>query len=149
MVNSALPHLSIECGGLEELDDVALKIIEFAGNIKFWIFEGEMGAGKTTLIKSICHQLNVKDNVSSPTYSIINEYESVKGEIIYHFDFYRLKEESEALDIGAEEYFESGNYCFVEWPSKVSSLLPDSHFLTVSIDVTTIENRLIELIRHD
>jgi tRNA threonylcarbamoyladenosine biosynthesis protein TsaE len=149
MVNSALPRLSIECRGLEQLGAAASKIIKFAGGMRFWIFEGDMGAGKTTLIKEICKQLNVGDVVTSPTYSIINEYQNSAGDPIYHFDFYRLNDESEAYDIGADEYFDSGEYCLIEWPSKVPTLLPESNFLTVSIKLAHEDFRLIELTRHD
>jgi tRNA threonylcarbamoyladenosine biosynthesis protein TsaE len=149
MVNSALPQLKIEICGLEELESAASEVIKFAGDLKFWILAGDMGAGKTTFIKAVCKCLGVTDNVTSPTYSIINEYETEGGEPIYHFDFYRMKEESEALDIGVDEYFDSGKYCFVEWPSKIPTLLPDSHFLKVSISLTRNDNRLIELNRHD
>ena len=149
MVNSALPQLKIEICGLEELEAAASEVIKFAGDLKFWILDGDMGAGKTTFIKAVCKCLGVTDNVTSPTYSIINEYETEKGEPIYHFDFYRMKEESEALDIGADEYFDSGKYCFVEWPSKIPTLLPDTNFLNVSISLTHNDNRLIELNRHD
>ncbi len=113
MVNSALSHFKIEICDLEELEAAANEVIKFAGELKFWILEGDMGAGKTTFIKEVCKNLGVADNVTSPTYSIINEYETQGGDAIYHFDFYRIKEESEALDIGVEEYFDSGNYCFV------------------------------------
>ncbi len=149
MVNSALPRLTFESRGLEQLDVAASKIIDFAHGIRFWIFEGDMGAGKTTLIKEICNQLNVKDIVTSPTYSIINEYQNNEGVPIYHFDFYRLNDESEAYDIGADEYFESGEYCLIEWPSKIPSLLPESNFLKVSIEMTHDDFRRIELTRHD
>lgn len=85
---------------------------------------GEMGAGKTTFIKAICRELGVIEVMSSPTFSIVNEYASTSGETIYHFDFYRLESESEAYNAGLHEYFDSGNYCFVEWPEKVPSILP-------------------------
>ena len=120
--------------GLSDLEEAAKKIIAFSGNIKIWAFEGEMGAGKTTMIKAICKVLGVKENVTSPTFSLVNEYRSVEQEVFYHFDFYRLKQEEEALDIGVEEYFYSGNHCFIEWPSKISSLLP-LEFMAISISV--------------
>jgi len=91
-----------------------------------------MGAGKTTLIKSLCEQLGVVDMVTSPTFSIVNEYAG--PEKIYHFDFYRLKTQAEALDLGYEEYFYSGAYCFIEWPAKIPDLLPD-HYIRVDIQV--------------
>ncbi len=149
MVNSGLWRHSIAYSSLEEIEEAAKKVIEFAQKVKFWVFEGDMGAGKTTLIKAICKQLEVEDTVSSPTYSIVNEYNTRRGHTIYHFDFYRIKDESEAYDIGAEEYFDSGNYCFVEWPSRVSGLLPTNNFLNVSIILAADGGRLIELTRHD
>ena len=85
---------------------------------------GPMGAGKTTFIKYLCEQLGVKDSTSSPTFSIVNEYDSDNG-LIYHFDFYRIKDEQEAFDFGYEEYFYSGAYCFIEWPEKIPNLLPE------------------------
>ncbi len=113
---------------IEDLPEVAKKVIASAGTRKIWIFEGEMGAGKTTLIKAICKELGVLSNVQSPTYSIVNEYLTDLGETIYHFDFYRLKNESEALDFGVEEYFDSGNICLLEWAEKIESLLPEDCF---------------------
>jgi len=83
-----------------------------------------MGAGKTTLIKAVCEALGVKDTISSPTFSIVNEYRAADGKKIYHFDFYRIKSENEAYDMGYEDYFYSGAYCFIEWPEKIASLLP-------------------------
>ena len=94
-----------------------------------------MGAGKTTLIKSVCACLGVTDNVTSPTFSIVNEYKGLSGQKIYHFDFYRIKDQTEALDMGYEEYFYSGAYCFIEWPEKVNGLLPES-YVRVEIKVT-------------
>lgn len=148
MVDSTLPQLQLECDGLEQLDEVARRIISFGKDYKVWQFDGQMGAGKTTLIKAICKAFEVEDNVNSPTFSIVNEYQNPKGEVFYHFDFYRIKDEGEAMDIGAEEYFYSGNYCFVEWPSKVEGLLPDK---TLKIEITIIDpvKRLIDLARYD
>jgi tRNA threonylcarbamoyladenosine biosynthesis protein TsaE len=111
---------------LDELSSVAEQLIYFANGEKFIILQGEMAAGKTTFIKSLCATLGVRDVVSSPTFSIVNEYESPNG-TIYHFDFYRLKNLQEAFDIGYEEYFYSGNYCLVEWPEKVEELLPETY----------------------
>ncbi|QSE99101.1 tRNA (adenosine(37)-N6)-threonylcarbamoyltransferase complex ATPase subunit type 1 TsaE [Fulvivirga lutea] len=149
MVNSALSGLKLVCRDIEELEKVATQIIEFSHGLKFWIFDGQMGAGKTTLIKEICRQLGVQDHVSSPTYSIVNEYLTGNNQTIYHFDFYRINDEEEAMDIGVEEYFDSGNYCFVEWSSKIPSLLPDKNFLNVSIEISDADQRVIELKRHD
>lgn len=99
---------------------------------RFYAFFGSMGVGKTTLIKEICSQIGVTQNVCSPTFAIVNEYSDGFGEPVYHFDFYRLKSIAEAYDIGYEEYFYSGSWCFTEWTEKIESLLPD-HYLRVDI----------------
>ncbi|SDM24203.1 tRNA threonylcarbamoyladenosine biosynthesis protein TsaE [Daejeonella rubra] len=114
-----------------ELPAAASALLKFAGNEKIFLFEGEMGAGKTTLIKSLCLQLGMIDNVSSPTYSIVNEYVFPEGKI-YHFDFFRIKDESEAFDIGFEEYLMSGEYCFIEWPEMIAGLWPE-HFIEIKV----------------
>lgn len=116
--------MQIVVESLAQLPDVATKIIQWMGRNRVCLFYGDMGAGKTTLIKSICAALGVEDNVSSPTFSIVNEYHTPHGPV-YHFDFYRLQNEQEAFDMGYEEYFYSGAYCFVEWPERISNLLPE------------------------
>lgn len=133
---------------LSQLPEVAKTILEFAGEKKIFCFYGELGAGKTTLIKELCKQLGVTDKGSSPTFSLINEYHAhsprfspsplqneteKRGQketektasVIFHLDLYRLKNESEIYDIGYEEYLFSGNYCFIEWPEKIERLLPN------------------------
>ena len=121
---------------LEELPKVAKLILEEIDKGNKWVaFYGEMGAGKTTLIKTICTLLGVTSSISSPTYGIVNEYETNEGEILYHFDFYRLKEETEAYDFGCEEYFYSGNVCLMEWPERIPNLLPEN-LLEVRIEET-------------
>src|SRR5690606_42129148 len=111
---------------LAEINKVAHQILE--QNLeKVILFEAEMGTGKTTLIKELCKVLKVEDNISSPTFSLVNEYQTAKGEVVYHFDFYRLKSEEEALDFGVEDYLYSGNYCFLEWSEKIPNLIPDKH----------------------
>lgn len=107
-----------------------------------------MGAGKTTIIKALCAHLEVLDNVSSPTFSIVNEYLTKSGESIYHFDFYRLKSEEEAYNIGVEEYFESGNLCFLEWASQIPSLLP-ANYIEIKISVLADNQRVIKLTNHE
>ncbi|GAA0720518.1 tRNA (adenosine(37)-N6)-threonylcarbamoyltransferase complex ATPase subunit type 1 TsaE [Aquimarina litoralis] len=108
---------------LEELSKTAEEIIENATH-KTLLFDAEMGVGKTTLIKEICKQLGVVDTISSPTYSLVNEYQG-KEDTIYHFDFYRIKQEEEAYDIGFEEYLDSNAWLFIEWPEKIANLLPN------------------------
>lgn len=115
------------------LPDAAARLMGAAGDKRILLFYGDMAAGKTTLIKALCSYLGVTDDTSSPTFSIVNEYSSPKG-IIYHFDFYRLQSEQEAYDLGYEEYFYSGNYCFVEWPEKIKNLLPENA-VTVRISI--------------
>ncbi|SNT26086.1 tRNA threonylcarbamoyladenosine biosynthesis protein TsaE [Ekhidna lutea] len=111
----------------EELQEVARKLISNFGHLKVWCFDAEMGAGKTTLTKAICRELGVQDEMSSPTFSIVNEYLTDKNQDIYHFDFYRLKDMEEAMDIGVEDYLFSGNLCLLEWPQIIEPLLPDEY----------------------
>jgi len=108
---------------LNEISVIAKDVITKA-NYKIILFYGEMGSGKTTLIKEIVKQLGVEDTVNSPTFSLVNEYHSLKGGVIYHFDFYRIENEEEAFDIGLEEYLYRNHWCFIEWPDKVENLLP-------------------------
>ena len=127
-----------------ELNKAAKEIIKYSGEQTIWAFYGEMGAGKTTLIRAIADQLKIEDNVHSPTFSIVNEYENLTDEVFYHFDFYRIKKESEAMDIGIEEYFDSGDVCFIEWPQKIPSLLPGKH-LKIEIVMTSHTGRKINI----
>ena len=126
---------------LKNISKVSQKIVE---NIKHKIivFEGEMGSGKTTLIKSICKKINTKDDVSSPTFSLINEYKS-QNSIIYHFDFYRIKNVNEAYDFGANEYIDSGRLCLIEWGFKIKEMLPEQYHI---IKIKKISKNLRELI---
>lgn len=132
---------------IPDLVSVAKELIEEAGDVKVWLFQGEMGAGKTTLIKAIGKSLGIDDDMSSPTFGIVNEY-AYQGNIIYHFDFYRIKSEDEAFDIGIEEYFYSGHYCFVEWPEKIPNLIPPNHAV-ITIDTDENKNRTIAISVHD
>jgi len=109
---------------ISELPAAAKQLIKSFDGQRVIAFYGEMGAGKTTLIKAICEELGVASAISSPTYSIVNEYMSAKGIRIYHFDFYRLKNVDEAYDLGYEDYFYSKAYCFIEWPEKIQELMP-------------------------
>ena len=106
---------------------MARNLLESFSEERFFAFFGKMGVGKTTLIKELCAALGVEDNVCSPTFAIVNEYSTREGEPVYHFDFYRLKSLAEAYDIGYEEYFYSGCYCFTEWTEKIEELLPEHH----------------------
>ena len=124
----------------EELQEVARKLISNFGHIKVWCFDAEMGAGKTTLSKKICEELGVEGEMSSPTFSIVNEYESREGKTIYHFDFYRLEDIEEAYDIGVEDYLFSGNLCLLEWPAVIEPLLPDE-YLQISIKLVGDNSR--------
>lgn len=112
---------------IEQLPDVARRLLDEFPDERFFAFFGPMGVGKTTLIKELCAQLGVTQNVCSPTFAIVNEYSDAQGEPIYHFDFYRIKKLEEAYDIGYEEYFYSGCYCFTEWTEKIEPLLPDRY----------------------
>lgn len=109
---------------LADLPKAAHQFLGAMSEHKVIAFSGEMGAGKTTFIKALCAAMGISDVASSPTFSLVNEYQNEVGKKVYHFDFYRLQKESEALDMGVEEYFYSGNYCFIEWPEKIPTLLP-------------------------
>ena len=111
---------------LEEIQDVAKKLLN-SGLKQIVTFHADMGAGKTTLIKAITKEMGVEDVTASPTFSLVNEYETNDGKIIYHFDLYRLNTEEEAYDMGIDEYFYSGNMCLIEWPEKTPNLIPLDH----------------------
>ena len=126
------------------MSNVAKKILEHCSSHKKFLFYGEMGVGKTTLIKELSLQLGVTNIVSSPTFSIINEYNTLCNSKIYHFDFYRLEDEKEAFDMGYEEYFFGDGYCFIEWPEKIPNLIEDDMLkIKKSLDG---KNRVIEII---
>ncbi len=111
---------------LEQIDEVASQLLVANPN-KVILFHGEMGVGKTTLIKALAKTLGVKDATSSPTFSLVNEYQTSENRLLYHFDVYRLKNESEAYDMGIEDYLYSGNWCFIEWAEKIPNLIPEQH----------------------
>jgi tRNA threonylcarbamoyladenosine biosynthesis protein TsaE len=120
---------------LSDIDKAAQQLLQVGGSKKVFAFNGEMGAGKTTFIHALCAALGVKGTVSSPTFSIINQYVTVDGKIIYHMDLYRLKDEQEALNAGVEDCLYSGNICLVEWPEKAPGIFPDD---TLYITITTV-----------
>lgn len=115
---------------LDEINEVAQKIIERKPN-KVILFHGEMGVGKTTLIKALAKNIGVDEVTSSPTFSLVNEYQTKDNQAVYHFDFYRLNKETEALDMGADEYLYSGHWCFIEWAEKIPSLIPEAHSIII------------------
>ena len=129
---------------LSELDSISTELLRIGKDVPVWLFNGNMGAGKTTLIKSICKQLGIKSLVQSPTFALVNEYLSESQQIVYHFDFYRIRHETEALDMGVEEYLDSGNHCFVEWPEKIQSLWP-SHYLNLTLNLGDEGERILEV----
>ncbi|HUM51492.1 MAG TPA: tRNA (adenosine(37)-N6)-threonylcarbamoyltransferase complex ATPase subunit type 1 TsaE [Chitinophagales bacterium] len=122
---------------IEELEEVSNQIIELTSTNTVFCFYGNLGAGKTTLIKLICEKLNVTDSISSPTYPIINEYKTADNNIIYHIDLYRLKSIEEAMNIGIEDYLFSDYLCFIEWPDNFESILPDNH---IKIKITKFDD---------
>lgn len=131
---------------LSEISKIAKEIIKKAGHNKCLAFFAPMGAGKTTLIHAICNELQVIDNVSSPTYSIINEYKTKGGEIVTHMDWYRLEDESDAINTGVEDYLRSNSYCLVEWPEKAESLLPLA-CTKIKLEVIDVQTRLISILK--
>lgn len=131
--------MEIKCSNIDELPLIAKNIIENCQGKKF-VFIGELGAGKTTLIKELCKHLGVQEVVNSPTFTILNEYES-PNETIFHFDFYRLNKPEEIFELGYEEYFYSDNYVFVEWPEKIGDFIPDD-FSVIRIKVTSPTDRI-------
>ena len=122
--------MEILINNIAELPDAAKQLLGLSSGEKIFLFEGDMGAGKTTLIKALCAELAVKDMTSSPTYSIVNEYIYPNGKV-FHFDFYRIKSEIEAYDLGFEEYLYSKQYCFIEWPEKIKGLWPENYIQVV------------------
>lgn len=117
---------TVVCKSLQELPNIAKMVLNQYSNERLFVIQGSMGVGKTTFIKEVCRILGVDNIVNSPTYAIINEYHTFKNESVYHFDFYRIKNKEEVLDLGYEEYFFSGNFCFMEWAEKIKELLPEN-----------------------
>ena len=136
--------MEIKIGSLAEINEAAKKFIENMGDGKVFAFYGKMGAGKTTFIKAVCEELGVDDVITSPTFAIVNEYQSATtGDSIYHFDFYRIKKLDEVYDMGYEDYFYGGSLCFLEWPELIEELLPEDA-TKVSIEETADGGRVVK-----
>lgn len=129
---------------LEDLNGIAKQLIADFGEQKVILFYGEMGMGKTTLIKVLCKELGVDELTNSPTFSIVNEYLSNKNKTIYHFDFYRIEAEEEVFDMGYEDYFYGDSFCFIEWPEMIPNLLPPNA-VKVQITLDAENNRVISV----
>lgn len=136
--------IRIEIDHKERLYKAAEAVLGALGGRNVVAFYGEMGAGKTTLIREIAELAGSRDTVTSPTFSIVNQYCTPSGDTLYHFDFYRIEHPAEAFDFGYEEYFDSGSLCLVEWPEKIEALLPDDT-MRVRVSVTGPESRLFEI----
>lgn len=117
--------IQFKINSLEEINAVAREFIKAMNEKRIFALYGAMGVGKTTFVKAVCEELGVEDTINSPSFAIVNEYHSHKGEVMYHFDFYRIEDVEEAYDFGYEDYFYSNNYCFIEWPEKIESILPE------------------------
>jgi tRNA threonylcarbamoyladenosine biosynthesis protein TsaE len=129
--------MKLEIKDLKDIRSAAREFLHEMGDDKVFAFYGSMGAGKTTFIKALCEEMCVTETVTSPTFAIINEYRDKGGRTIYHFDFYRIHKLEEVFDFGYEDYFYSGNLCFIEWPELVESVLPEN---TLKITILQVEN---------
>ncbi len=136
--------LRISIPDLASIDDAARELIDTWPDSRIFAFYGEMGAGKTTMIKALCRVLQVTDVTSSPSFGLIYEYRTRGSDSVYHFDFYRIEQLEEAYDIGYEEYIDSGQYCFIEWPEKVATLLPPET-VNVNLKITGNNERTMEV----
>lgn len=129
--------MEIKIQSLEEIHEAARTFIREMGDNTVFAFYGKMGAGKTTFIKAVCECLGVEDVINSPTFAIVNEYRSETGELIYHFDFYRIRKLEEVYDMGYEDYFYSGALCFIEWPELIEEVLPGN---AVKVEIEEAED---------
>ena len=137
-----------EVASVEDLGRVIPEVLQAGKGISVWLLSGQMGAGKTTFVRTLCNFLGTEDNVSSPTFPIVNEYLLVSGDTVYHFDLYRLNSLREAQDIGIEEYLDSGSLCLIEWPGIIHSILPYS-YLELNLEAVDEHRRIISLKRHE
>ncbi len=133
---------SVRIQSIEELPQVAADFLNAFKDERHFAFYGKMGAGKTTFIKTLCREMGSTDNITSPTFALVNEYDTALPEKILHFDFYRIKDITEAMDLGFDDYLESGNYCFMEWPEQIEQLLPD-RLVEVKIEAISPTERLL------
>lgn len=138
----------LEVSSVHDLQEVAKRLLDFCEHRKIWAFLGEIGAGKTTLITQLCELLEIEDIVSSPTFSIVNEYIGTANNV-FHIDLYRLKSIEEALNIGIEEYLYSGHFCFVEWAKLIENLLDDKNLVTIKIKILDNNNRQITFLKDE
>jgi tRNA threonylcarbamoyladenosine biosynthesis protein TsaE len=134
----------IEIHSLHQIDQASARFLEITGGHRKFAFTGAMGSGKTTFIKAICHRLGTVNQVTSPSFALVNEYHTRSGEIVFHFDFYRIKSIEEAFDLGYEEYFYSDAWCFIEWAEKAVEILPGD-FVPVHIEVLPDNTREVTL----
>lgn len=137
--------MEFKVDSLSELGKVSDYLIEQVKTTPIVLLKGQMGTGKTTLVSNLLEKMGSEDPVSSPTFSLVNEYLTHSGKTIYHFDFYRINSEEEAMDIGVEEYFDSGAICLIEWPSMIPNLLPEK-YLEVNIELTDDYSRIFNVI---
>lgn len=136
--------MEIKIKDKKQLPLAARKLLEIAGDQRIFAFYGSMGSGKTTIIKAVCAELGATDIVSSPTFTLVNEYKTASGESLYHIDFYRIKKQEEVFDIGIEEYLTGANYCFMEWPELVTGILPPE-IIRIKISVGSNEERTLSI----
>ena len=127
---------------LERIQDTALRLLSVSANYKVFALHGEMGSGKTTFIHAMCEAMGVKDVITSPTFSIINQYNTTQGQAVYHMDLYRIKDENEAINAGVEDCLYSGNICLVEWPEKATGIFPDN---TLYITISSVDDNTRKL----
>ncbi|ERM84418.1 hypothetical protein P872_25000 [Rhodonellum psychrophilum GCM71 = DSM 17998] len=135
---------NIYCQDIEDLPEVAKKLVEICKNQPIWVFKGRMGAGKTTLIKAVGEVFGIHELISSPTFSLVNEYQNDLGEIFYHFDFYRIEDPTDILEVGIDEYFFSGHYCWIEWAERIPEYIPES-FMLINIETEEEGGRKITI----
>lgn len=136
--------MKIEVNNKKDLPSAIKRLLKYSGGRRIFALYGSLGAGKTTIIKEICKQLGASDSASSPSFTLVNEYRTARGESLYHIDFYRVKNTGEVFDIGLEEYLYGGSYCFMEWPDLIEELLPPD---TIRVHITARENekRILEV----